>query len=693
MTVWSDWAKESSVKRIYLAEITVQKIADLSTLTLYLSNYGYASETYFYIPCLSGLPRLTRQSNDTLTANSVPSWGDLEIFLEMDYRPDPANSLPWSTLLGEDYNFIGQAVIIKLGGECLAYADFETIFSGKISNLEYDRSRLTLEIGDKILDLERKELPVLTLPETSDIPEANRGAPVPEIFGRVQYYKPLLINEAAGKFILAGHVVRDIVSIYISGLPVSSPGSYWTQFDYSWITKTGTGSATLVPSGTYSGSLVQVEYTLEIDDVSAGYEIGQATFKFSRDGGLTWADTGLATVLYAYDYTSLIFTGTGDGTLDVGGTYTLLVAATWIVEIVTPGALSAATFKLSKDNGLSWGTETATGVGVPFGDGMSGNFNDLSGDFDAGDQWTWNFIAVPAPMGDGLSVMFTSGSGHDFELGDQFCFRLVSTMTLPGIADNEVLVDVQGRLALTAAAYVDTPGAIIRELLQEYAGWPTGDIDADSLAAFDAAFPYEVGIRIDSPTALSQIIDDLLAGFPARYTVKLDGRFCLSVLEAPGVTVIDTVKDVEILNLAVAVDAENIYRRISLNYARCWDLTDSDTGIFQDWYEFASKEWRLVTVGDDTIADYYSFIAKDLEPINTCVISRADAEALAAAMLAILKTMHRLVTVELKVQPYIWELGDVIRVESAKFNMAANYLIEGLEHDFTASTSQVTLWR
>jgi hypothetical protein len=58
--------------------------------------------------------------------------------------------------------------------------------------------------------------------------------------------------------------------------------------------KIGTGSATMTLSGVYTGS-TDLEYVIEIDDVSAGTEVGQAKYKWSDDGGTTWDGTGVTT--------------------------------------------------------------------------------------------------------------------------------------------------------------------------------------------------------------------------------------------------------------------------------------------------------------------------------------------------------------------------------------------------------------
>ena len=57
--------------------------------------------------------------------------------------------------------------------------------------------------------------------------------------------------------------------------------------------KEGTGSAILNTSGDYSGS-TDLEYTVEIDSIAGGAEVGQATFKWS-DGSGAWNAVGVTT--------------------------------------------------------------------------------------------------------------------------------------------------------------------------------------------------------------------------------------------------------------------------------------------------------------------------------------------------------------------------------------------------------------
>ncbi|MDH5664738.1 MAG: hypothetical protein OEY10_00370 [Nitrosopumilus sp.] len=58
--------------------------------------------------------------------------------------------------------------------------------------------------------------------------------------------------------------------------------------------KDGAGSATMTTSGTYNQDK-DLSYTIEIDDVTAGAEIAQATFKWKNSDSVGWEAEGVAT--------------------------------------------------------------------------------------------------------------------------------------------------------------------------------------------------------------------------------------------------------------------------------------------------------------------------------------------------------------------------------------------------------------
>ena len=75
----------------------------------------------------------------------------------------------------------------------------------------------------------------------------------------------------------------DRVSFKLQGT-----GFQWRLHD---VTKYGSGSATLILSGDYT----RLERRYFVIQMESGGEVGQATFRWSKDGGITWTGTGLIT--------------------------------------------------------------------------------------------------------------------------------------------------------------------------------------------------------------------------------------------------------------------------------------------------------------------------------------------------------------------------------------------------------------
>ncbi|MBW2062653.1 MAG: hypothetical protein JRI95_13980 [Deltaproteobacteria bacterium] len=100
--------------------------------------------------------------------------------------------------------------------------------------------------------------------------------------GRFRFLFDNLISDE--DMITVSSLTDGMVSLPIKG-STSSSGPY--------------GRASMDTTGDYSGQ-VDREYVVEIDSVSSGYEIGQATFKWSDNGGSTWNQQGITTTASYY---------------------------------------------------------------------------------------------------------------------------------------------------------------------------------------------------------------------------------------------------------------------------------------------------------------------------------------------------------------------------------------------------------
>ena len=714
------WARKSDTEKIYLVETSALRLADAVEIPLYLSNRGLVLNGRAYLGCVQGLPRLTRQANDTRNLSSVPSWGELELNYETGFKPDAANSLTWDELLSEDYTFASRPLTIKLGGAEFAYGDFRTVFSGYLEDVTAVTDTITATVYDKMRFLETREIPGppvgliqppiskgkdwrnffarivgVQLPKNNAaVPVGQEGKQLPLIMGLVKNYHPVLINEDTDKFALAAHVVNQVLMAYRNGR--EKPNFVFRQKDINLVEKEGLGSALLAVTGTYSGGDNFRCWTVEIDSVAAGKEVGQATFKWSLDGGATYEAQGQPT--QNLEMTAVTKTPGGeppsDGALVVGGAYTSQWIRAYRVKITVAGATGIAKFKWSNDGGATWSAELFTAIApIALEYGLTAAF---TGNHDVDDLYSWTFTAIPLPLGDGLSIQFFTQAGDDFELYDAWGWTLCSTLDVPYNADeNSVTVDVEGKIAATGV-YVETIADLIRDLLVTYLGWdPDADLDLTSFAAFNAAFPHQAGLRVESPASVRQIIDDLLAGLPAYYFVGLDGKFRLGVLTEPaGEPDLTLYLDQESWEPEQNNRASEVVCRVTLNYDRNQAPSDDYKGSDKAWTEWARKEWREAEDRDETVRDLYP-LAAPLEAIDTCLMVKADAEAAAGQMLALWSTERRPLTTTCKVQPFALDLWALVRVIGPRYGLAEGKLfwLTGMDLDFIQNEAELTLWR
>lgn len=714
------WARQSDTAKIYLVEMEALRLADGETVPLYLATQDLALGDQFYLGCVVGLPRLTRQSNDTRNLSSIPSWGELEVLFEPEYRPDPGNAISWNELLSPAYTFSQRPLVIKIGGEGFALADFREIFRGYVEDIsEHDIAKITFTVYDKTWLLEDRTIPgeavgkfqnppygTLNLRnllariasgclprQNPNISEANKGRQLPAVLGYVKNYHPALVDDPGNKFILAAHVVHDVLKVRRNGIEFSFPPSLFTQRDLSPPEKDGLGSAYLTVAGPYTGPDYFRIWLLQIDSVAAGHERGQATFRLSYDGGATWVLTGQSTV--RWEISEVVKTPGAEppssGEITVGGTYAGDGSQYYVVVITLAGPVGVAKFKWSDDSGANWSGEILTSAApITLSHGVTVSFANL---FDLNDQWDWHYNEIPILLADGVAIQFISGSGNDFELWDTFGWFLCSSLSVPYATDeNSVSLEVEG-LVTTDGTYISTAADLIREVLLTYAGWEAADLDEGSFAAFNIAFPYVMGLKLDSSTKIREVVDQLLAGLPAYYGVTLDGKFRLGKITEPtGVPAAVLSDPIETLGFKRQTLGVEVVSRVELKYDRNYAVESLNKGL-KSFTEWAKDEWRLTEARDETVKDRYP-LASRLEPIETCMVNREDAEAAAAQMLAIWKIERSPVTFTGKIEPFVWDLWSLVQLKTGLFGLdGALFWVSGLDEDFTASQADITLWK
>ncbi len=199
----------------------------------------------------------------------------------------------------------------------------------------------------------------------------------------------------------------------------------------------GTATATAVPPNTYAGTVTSGgTYTGTTDKtylvkIVAGGALGAATYHMSTDNGAHWGTTytvgagGTITLGDSSDVTNgatMTFTAgtfaagdsftvnagaaitgnataapvnTFDGTVVASGAYTGMVDKTYALKIIAGGPLADATYKISSDGGVTWGsTKTGLSTQTTLGDGIKLTFTAGTNNLAADDLFTVKAIAT-----------------------------------------------------------------------------------------------------------------------------------------------------------------------------------------------------------------------------------------------------------------------------------------------------------
>jgi hypothetical protein len=479
----------------------------------------------------------------------------------------------------------------------------------------------------------------------------------------------------------------------------------------------GIGNAAV--AGEYTGEIKR-DYHLKI--VTEGRIGGTQTpqFAVSDDGGASFGsaidipnndpiDIGRGlTAAFAGDVGSLgavtRTAGAGSGAMIASGDFTGDVTTNYIFEVTGKGA-DYINVRWSNDNGSNWNGPTnvtvPTVIPWPIELGISVEFPNVAGDYEIGDtwefsayppfvvddEWSFGFVEIPIPLGDDVAIQFYTQTGVDFVVGDAWRFILASTLCLADVDDGvNITADAEGLISPADDLYQDRAGGIMQAVLMAWRDWQAADFDAAALAAFDGALPYQLGMLVDGPTAIADIFERLLTGIPALYTLDRQERLYLAEVVAPsGDPALELGDgDAEIIDSPEGRSGgDEVYRRVYLNYGRNNNPENSPANApNQERLDWLKKEFRLARMAlpiseDDALLARYPY-AKDLGPLDTCIVQRAHALAAAGKLLNLLQTPRPPWTVNSpNLGAFLLNLADIVRWRESLRRL------ENLDLDFT----------
>lgn len=492
------------------------------------------------------------------------------------------------------------------------------------------------------------------------------------------------------------------------------------------------GDATMVVSGDYTGDC-KLSYKIK---VTRGGKIGDVIcpqFEWSDDNGVTW--TGPVDILDTDPIAlnrglSVAFAGVGhwneynwwNHVATSNGAMTVVSfnhGDNVDVEITHTGDVGVVVRFRWRNVGGDWSGELEipdgnpielfSGYSVQFFDSSDPGYDYESGDnggsrsvfvqaFEVDDVWTFSFKEIPIPLEDGVTIQFFTKAGQDFYLWDEFSFILMSTILVNLPDTTDLTIDAKGLLSprTDPPVFAATIGEMIYALIRIFAKWEDADFDLTALDAFNAAIPYAAGLVIDSPDSITSIIDQLLTGIPALYSITIAGKLYVQELVEPTGAPVLSLIDEQIMDIPAFSQLPDITKRVYLTYDTNYTTNTSKdlAGVSQERLAWLKRGNRSISRKDDTVLMNYP-MASDIGPLETALNVRADAGALADKLLALYQVPHETMEVQIGLQAIPLDIGDIVMVTRGKFGQSAGqlYMVQGISINFTDGQSTVTLWR
>lgn len=254
-----------------------------------------------------------------------------------------------------------------------------------------------------------------------------------------------------------------------------------------------------------------------------------------------------------------------------------------------------------------------------------------------------------------------------------------------------ITVSAQGR-----TPYGNTVAALVEALATEY-GTPTErltaeDLDAASLAAFDAAHQQPVGLWLPDRANVLQCCQQLAASLGAQVVMSRQGllRLVKVALPGAGVTVSIGPDDYEARSLSIKQRTE-VVAGVKLGYCRNWMVqTSLDTGIPPEHKDMFAQEWLTVTARDPVVASAYRLYAEPPQA-DTLLLRGADAQAEADRRLALWSVPRTVYSVRGYAQLLTLELGQPITLTAPRWGLEAGQqgIVIGLQRDWIAGRCAV----
>lgn len=268
------------------------------------------------------------------------------------------------------------------------------------------------------------------------------------------------------------------------------------------------------------------------------------------------------------------------------------------------------------------------------------------------------------------------------------------TFKLGGTPAGQVTANVLGRVD---GSYFDSIADIVEDILVNYSTLVAGDLVAATFTALNTAQPAPMGLWLESPASVADIVGTLLEGVGCFGTFTPTSQFRVGQFAEPAaVADFELFADdiVDVRREPMPSSLTPVAWRYQVGYAKAYAVqTDLAAGVTAAQRTFAAQDYRVAAAANASITSRY-LLAQDVAPIDSPFALKADAEAEAARLLALYSAPHALYT--LTVKPALWtvNLNDTAYVEYPRYrlNGGVRGRIVAIDIDAAENKSELTVF-
>lgn len=265
------------------------------------------------------------------------------------------------------------------------------------------------------------------------------------------------------------------------------------------------------------------------------------------------------------------------------------------------------------------------------------------------------------------------------------------------VGPGAVTCSVQGDK--TGGIYRSRIAQLVQLLAMQYGKESTrmaaSDIDTANLTVFDAANQQPVGLAILDRTNVLTAAAQLASSKGAQVIPSMLGKLRLIQYAIPTSATLSIPRSMQVQDSLVPVARTTPAAAVQIRYCRNYTTQPNlQTSLPAEHKQMFATEWQAYTAVDAATQATYSQYT-DPAPIDTCLLTPADARAEAERRLAIVKVPRTTYRVELTPVGMLVELGEARNLFSDRFGLDAGKpgLVTGLTTNFGtyAVTAEVTI--